>query len=98
MTKWTYSAQKGTPGHGFGAQVWDEKGQSIARINATNDPKDATAIAKNMSKVPEMREALENIIKETSAIELNTLIPFCRDNPKFEWAITLAKSLLKEMK
>ena len=63
MTKWTYSAQKGTPGHCFQAQVWDEKDQSIAVIESTKNPEDATAIAKLMSEAPEIKEQHEKMFE-----------------------------------
>ena len=56
MTRWTYSPQKGKLGHCFQAQVWNEKGQSIAVIESTKNTKDATATAKLMSEAPKLKE------------------------------------------
>lgn len=50
--------QKGPPGHCLVAQVFDANGHSIACIEPTDDPAEATAIAKLFADAPEMQKQL----------------------------------------
>jgi hypothetical protein len=58
---WSYSEQRGSPGHCTLAQVWDSYGNSLAVIEATDDEREATAIARLMAAAPELLEALERV-------------------------------------
>ena len=59
--KWTYSPLKGKPGQCFQAQVFDEKGQAIARIYSTENSREATEIARLVSEAPELKEQNEKM-------------------------------------
>lgn len=43
---WDYSPQNGKPGHCLVAQVWSPSGESLATIDSTQEPKEATANAR----------------------------------------------------
>ena len=93
--KWETVHIKYVDGSGGNCYIENELGNNFITVwGITEEPK---ANAKLISKAPEIYEVLREIIEKTSAIELNTLMPLCRDNPEFEWAITLGKSLLKEI-
>lgn len=94
MTKWTYSPQKGTPGHCFQAQVWNEKDESIAVIEATKNAKDATEIAKLMSEAPQLKEQNEKMHKALKGV-IADLIVIGEVHKNTREKI---ESLLKEMK
>jgi len=65
----TFSAQKGTPGHCFAAQIWAEDGSSLAIIEPTENEDDATAIAQLMHASPEMLEALKTALHGFKQVE-----------------------------
>ena len=50
----TFSEQKGPPGHCFGAQVWGPDGQSVAVIESTDDPANATSFARLFALSPRL--------------------------------------------
>lgn len=43
--KFTATAQKGKPGHCYAAQVFGPDGKSVAHVDPTEDPSDATVLA-----------------------------------------------------
>jgi hypothetical protein len=45
---WTYSPQKGTPGHCFQAQVWGPDGETVLALEPTSDPAVATERARRI--------------------------------------------------
>ena len=55
--EWTYSGQKGIPGHCHMAQVW-ANGKNLAEIEPTENEEEATANARLMAAAPDMLEAL----------------------------------------
>ncbi|MDV3555234.1 hypothetical protein CMU75_09025 [Elizabethkingia anophelis] len=55
----TYSIQKGSKNNCFMAQVFKCNGDSIAEIESTDDPEEASANAKLFSYAPEMLEMLK---------------------------------------
>lgn len=59
---WTFSAQRGTPGHCFQAQVWDNTGHTLACIEPTEHQNEATANARLIAVAPDMYEALRDIM------------------------------------
>lgn len=64
----TYSVQKGSKNNCFMAQVFNDKGKSIAEIESTDNPEEATANAKLFSYAPEMLEALQDFINAKDEI------------------------------
>ncbi len=54
--KYTFSEQKGKPGHCLMAQVWDEDGNSVANIKSTEEEEDATATARLFAEAAETKE------------------------------------------
>ena len=46
---YTYSAQTGTPGHCFMAQVWKPDGTGLVEIESTQDPEEATTTARRIA-------------------------------------------------
>lgn len=67
---WSYSEQKGVPGHCIMAQVFqgDEDGTSICAIQPENNPEIATNTARAISAVPEMIDALMNLENDDGSI------------------------------
>ncbi len=57
-----YRPQTGTPGNCFVAQVFGPDGNSVARIDSTNDEADATAIARLFAASDELLASLELIV------------------------------------
>lgn len=58
---WSSSPQNGIPGHCFVAQVWRPDDKSLARIEPTEPPEEASANARLIAAAPEMYELLERI-------------------------------------
>jgi hypothetical protein len=65
---WSYSEQKGEPGHCMNAQVWDCEGKLLAVLESTIEPSVATANAKAMAAVPMMLNALRRIVRHQDYI------------------------------
>lgn len=61
--KLTYSSQKGTPGHCMVAQVWAD-GRNAAEIEPTDDPDEATAMARMFAAAPDLLAACEDAERE----------------------------------
>jgi hypothetical protein len=61
---WSYSEQRGSPGHCTLAQVWDFYGNSLAVIEATDAESEATALARLMAAAPNLLDALELLWRE----------------------------------
>lgn len=59
--KWTFSPMKGTHGHCFAAQVWDEEGHNLATIETKNGAIEASANAKLIAAAPEMFNLISEI-------------------------------------
>lgn len=57
--RYSYSAQRGTPGQCYLAQVFGPDGQSVLSVDSTADPRVATRIAKTCAKAltAELRKA-----------------------------------------
>lgn len=51
---WSYSAQTGPAGHCFVAQVWGPDGCSLASVQTTPDPAEATANAALFAAAPKL--------------------------------------------
>jgi hypothetical protein len=58
---WSSSPQDGKPGHCFCAQVWDGNGNSLARVEPTDNEQEASASAFLMGKSPEMYDLLRRM-------------------------------------
>ena len=67
--EWTYSQQRGKQGHCYAAQVWDDTGDCLATLRATENEEEATANAKLIASAPELLEAL--IVAEEIIYDLN---------------------------
>ena len=74
---YTFSPQRGKPGHCLVAQVWNEKGDSIAIIESTELDKDANQLACLFSKAPEMIESLKWFV---NSMNDGSLIVFTDDD------------------
>ncbi len=60
--QWTFSPQKGKPGHCFVAQVWDEHGASLAVIEPTENPAVATERARLLAVAPRLLRFVREMI------------------------------------
>lgn len=60
---WDYSPQKGSPGHCWTAQVWDSEGESLAVLDSTIDPSEATANAMMMAAAPDLLGAIQGALR-----------------------------------
>ena len=58
---WTYSEQRGTPGHCSVAQLWDSKGKSLARFDSTKQPSLATSRARLTAAAPDLLEVCKEL-------------------------------------
>ena len=76
---WTHSTQVGVPAHCFCAQVWDADGVSVATIEPTTDPADATATARLFAAAPDLLEALREARLFIEDERANRLEGFCCD-------------------
>ena len=56
---WTFSPQNGGKGCCLAAQVWGSDGSSLAFIETTEDPEEATSVARLIAAAPDLYEALE---------------------------------------
>lgn len=56
---WSFSPQKGKPGHCHMAQVWNSGGWALAQIEPTPDEAVATADAALIAAAPDLLEALK---------------------------------------
>ena len=59
--EWTYSQQRGKQGHCYAAQVWDDTGDCLATLRATENEEEATANAKLIASAPELLKACINL-------------------------------------
>lgn len=69
----TYSVQKGSKNNCFMAQVFNDKGKSIAEIESTDNPEEATANAKLFSKAPEMLLEMEKFCNRVEKGEVRSV-------------------------
>jgi hypothetical protein len=70
--KYTFSPQKGAPGHCFVAQVWKPDGTSLVEIESTEDPEEATATARLIADALNARESgsVAEMVEALRAAEL----------------------------
>ena len=69
---WSFSPQKGKPGHCHMAQVWNSAGDALAQIEPTPDEAVATADARLIAAAPDLLEALKGIVADDDAgVSLN---------------------------
>ncbi len=59
--KWTYSEQRGTPGHCSVAQVWDSNGKSLCCFDSTKQPSLATSRARLTAAAPDLLEVCKEL-------------------------------------
>ena len=66
---WSFSPQKGKPGHCHMAQVWNSAGDALAQIEPTPDEAVATADARLIAASPTLLEALKEAHAALKAYE-----------------------------
>ena len=66
---WTFSPQEGGKNHCNVAQVWDANGNSLACIETTDDPAEATANAALIARAPELQATLTAVRTELATLQ-----------------------------
>lgn len=97
---WSYSPQKGKPGHCLMAQVWGLDGTSLACIEPTEDENEASATALLMTSAPELLELLQIAIMDHQSshramTEVNKEMGF--DPPQQLRWVQVAETLISQL-
>lgn len=87
-----FSPQKGKPGHCMVAQVWDERGNTLAEVEPSADPAYATMICRLFAKSPRLVTLLEQVIEHAAEPELS------KDYELFDRARKDAQELIAELR
>ncbi len=66
---WSHSPQEGGKNHCNVAQVWDANGNSLACIDTTDDPAEATANAALIARAPELQATLTAVRTELATLQ-----------------------------